>query len=105
MSELYHERFSRITEMPSFVVLPALCVLAFACAALLLTGLWPLRHADVATVEDMKRHAKPGRWAYAIATTKGNLCGRVEARPEPPRHGPGGCGARGVRRRRLRRLR
>jgi hypothetical protein len=105
MSELYHERFCRITEMPSFVVLPALCLIAFASAALLMIGLWPLLHADVPTAEDMKRHAKPGRWAYAFAITKGNLCGRVEARPEPPRHGPGGRGAHGVRRRRLRRIR
>jgi hypothetical protein len=105
MYELYHERFCRITEMPSFVVVPALFLLAFALTAVLLAVLWPLLHADVASTEAMKRPATPGPWVFAFATTKGNLCGRVEARPELPRHGPGGRGARGVRRRRLHRIR
>lgn len=105
MSELYHERFCRITEMPSFVVVPASFLLAFALAAVLLTVLWPFLQSDVASSEAMKRHAKPRIWAFAFATVKENLCGRVDARPELPRHGPGSRGARGVRRRRMRRNR
>ncbi len=105
MCELYHERFCRITEMPSFVVVPALFLLGFALIAVLLAVLWPVLHTDAASAEVTKRPAKPGSWAFAFATTKGNLCGRVDARPELPRRGPGGGGARGVRRRRFRRIR
>jgi hypothetical protein len=104
-SELYHERFCRITEMPSFVVVPALFLLSIALAAVLLTVFWPLLQSDAASAGAMKRRAKPGAWAFAYAAAKGNLCGRVDARPELPGRGHGSHGARGVRRRRLHRIR
>jgi hypothetical protein len=87
------------------MVVPALFLLAFALAAVLLAVFWPSLPSDVASTEAMKRHARPRIWAFAFATAKENLCGRVEARPELPRHGPGGRGMRGVRRRRIHRIR
>lgn len=99
-SELYHERFCRITDMLTLPILPALLLLTLACLLMVALALWALATAGRDEGSMQAGPAVTSRLrAFARVNREGFLRGRAYARPTPPRVRPGGRGAPRARRR------
>ena len=91
MSELYHERFWRITDMLVFPVLLALLLLTLACLAATALALWPVLDELRGDVDAAGSAACPTRWVLATVAAEDSTPCRAEARLSPLRSRRRGC--------------